>query len=315
MHEGKDAYSAQFELKPLERGYGDTIGNALRRILLSSIEGYAITAIRIGGVDHEFDTISGVVEDVTNIILNLKQVRFRPIVENPEEEEITITIGGKETFTAGEFNTKLQSYEVVNEDLVICSLAKEATITMMIRVAKGRGYVPSEENRREGDDTHTIAIDSIFTPIRRVMYRHEDFRVQQKTDYEKLIIGVTTDGTIDPRKALQDAANILISHFSLFTDDKKLEVMQYQEEFESFDQTEPLSEKKAMLQTPIDECDLSSRARNCLTSHGILTLGDLISKPKDDVAKLRNFGRKSMDELTEYLETIGLDFDTDTSKL
>lgn len=314
MLEGKDAFTAHFELKPLERGYSDTIGNALRRILLSSIEGYAIASIRIGGVDHEFATIPGVIEDVTNIILNLKKVRLKPIVEDPEDEEILLNVSGRETFKAGDLNQQLSHFRVVNEDLVICNLRKETSFTISIRINKGRGYVPAEENVREEDPINTIAIDSIYTPIRKVMYRYEPFRVQQRTDYEKLIIGITTDGTVDPQKAMHDAASILISLFSLFTDERKLEVYQVQEDEDYSEESEQDRRLKALLATPVKDCDLSVRARNCLTSNGVNTLADLVSCEKASLMKFRNFGKKTLEELTTFLAEQDLDFNMDISK-
>lgn len=314
MLEGRDTFTAQFELKPLERGYSDTIGNALRRILLSSIEGYAIASIRISGVDHEFATIPGVIEDVTNIILNLKKVRIKPIVEGATEEEITLNVSGRDAFRAGDLNEKLTSFKVVNEDLVICQLGKTASFAINIRINKGRGYVPAEENAREGDPINTIPIDSIYTPIRKVMYKHEDFRVQQRTDYEKLTIGITTDGTIDPKKAMHDAASILIDLFNLFIDDRKLEVLKVEEDENKQDLDAHMRGMQQLLLTPIEETELSVRARNCLTSNGLKTIADLVSRDKDDLLKFRNFGSKTSDEVTEFLEQNNLDFNTDISK-
>ncbi len=314
MIEGKDAYTAQFELKPLERGYGDTIGNALRRILLSSIEGYAIASIRIGGVGHEFATIPGVIEDVTNIILNLKKVRFKPTTEDATEEEVMLNVSGRECFKAGDLNEKLTHFQVVNTEEVICTLGKSASFDISLRINKGRGYVPAEENARPEDSVEVIPIDSIYTPIRKVMYRHENFRVQQRTDYEKLIIGITTDGTIDPRKAMQDAASILIDLFQLFTDNQKLEVLHAEEKGEEQDLDKEARGIRELLQTPIQDTGLSVRARNCLTQNGLTTLASLVSYDKEMLMKFRNFGKKTLEELTEFLDAVGLDFNMDISK-
>lgn len=314
MIEGKDAYTAHFELKPLERGYGDTIGNALRRILLSSIEGYAIASIRIGGVDHEFATIPGVIEDVTNIILNLKKVRFKPTVEDATEEEITLNVSGRELFKAGDLNDKLSHFQVVNTEEVICTLGKNASFDISLRINKGRGYVPAEENARPEDSVEVIPIDSIYTPIRKVMYRHENFRVQQRTDYEKLIIGITTDGTVDPRKAMHDAAAILIDLFKLFTDDQKLEVQHMDESNEEQDLDKETRRIRDLLLTNIADCDFSVRARNCLTQNGLTTLASLVSYDKEMLMKFRNFGKKTLEELTDFLDAVGLDFNMDITK-
>lgn len=317
MLEGADAFTARFEFKPLEPGFGITIGNALRRILLSSIEGYAIASIRIDGVDHEFATIPGVMEDVTNIILNLKKVRLKPIVENALEERITLTVAGRDAFKAGDLNVALSNFEVVNKDLMICRLSKDASFTIDIRINKGRGYVPAEENKIVGEEEeevlNIIPIDSIYTPIQKVMYRKEDFRVEQKTDYEKLIIELATDGTIDPKKAMQDAATILIEHFALFADDKNLQVQHLVDEEDSNLDRETRRIRQLLL-SDIDECDLSVRARNCLTSNGVKTLAALVSYDKTLLMKFRNFGKKTLEELSQFLDDVGLDFDMDLSK-
>lgn len=313
MLEGKDAYTAQFELKPLERGYSDTIGNALRRILLSSIEGYAIASIRIGGVDHEFATIPGVIEDVTNIILNLKKVRLKPLVEDVTEEEITLNVSGREVFKAGDLNKKLVNFEVVNTEEIICNLGKDASFDISLRINKGRGYVPAEENARPEDATEIIPIDSIYTPIRKVMYKHENFRVQQRTDYEKLIIGITTDGTIEPMKAIQEAASILIDLFNLFTDKNKLEVRRLDEDKEQVFDIETETKRK-LLMTEISECDLDTRPRNSLEQSGIRTLADLVSCDKESLKKIKNLGTVGFEKIATFLDSCGLDFEMDISK-
>lgn len=313
MLEGADEYTATFEFKPLEPGYGITIGNALRRILLSSIEGYAIASVRIEGVTHEFATIPGVVEDVTNIILNLKKIRLKPIVENAEEEIVRFTVAGTEIFKAGDLNAYLQNFKVINVDEEICHLSKKVSIDITLRINKGRGYVPAEDNRRKEDDIHTIAIDSIYTPIRNVMYRTEDFRVEQRTDYDKLIIELTTDGTIDAKQAMQEAAKILIEHFVLFSDDRSLLIQQPKDDH-TLELDRETQRIRQLLMRDIDECDLSVRARNCLTSNGLKTIADLVGYDKQLLMKFRNFGKKTLEELTDFLDAVGLDFDMDLTK-
>lgn len=313
MIEGSDAYTACFELKPLEPGYAITIGNALRRILLSSIEGYAIASMRIDGNCHEFGTIPGVLEDVTNIILNLKKVRLKPIVEDVAEENISLNVQGREVFKAGDLNAVLTNFEVVNTEEVICHLGKNASFDIHLRINKGRGYVPAEENKTADDLIDTIPIDSIYTPIEKVMYYKEDFRVEQRTDYEKLFIEVTTDGTIDPKQAMQDAAMILIDHFSFFANEHCLQV-QYSKDDDAEGGDKELRRMRQLLMSDINECDLSVRARNCLTSNGVNTLADLVSYDKSMLMKFRNFGHKTFEELTSFLASVGLDFDMDLSK-
>ena len=318
MMEATDSF-AKFEFRPLEPGYATTVGNALRRILLSSLEGYAISTIKIDGVNHEFATIPGVLEDVTNIILNLKQVRFRALSPEATEETISLTIQGKKLFVAGDLNEKLASFEVLNPELIICHLDEAHSLTIELSINKGRGYIPADEKHvvtAEAGELQTIAIDSIYTPIRNVKYAVENFRVEQKTDYEKLVLEVTTDGSIHPQQALKEAAAILIEHFSLFTV-APVEVEEtFEEEEEEGDaidykEVERVSE---LLRKPLSELDLSVRAQNCLHAGGIVTLADLVKCEREDLPKLRNFGKKSMDELEELMDRLKLDFGMDVSK-
>ena len=318
MMEATDSF-AKFEFRPLEPGYATTVGNALRRILLSSLEGYAISTIKIDGVNHEFATIPGVLEDVTNIILNLKQVRFRALSPEANEETISLTIQGKKLFVAGDLNEKLTSFEVLNPELIICHLDEAHSLTIELSINKGRGYIPADEKHvvtAEAGELQTIAIDSIYTPIRNVKYAVENFRVEQKTDYEKLVLEVTTDGSIHPQQALKEAAAILIEHFSLFTV-APVEVEEtFEEEEEEGDaidykEVERVSER---LRKPLSELDLSVRAQNCLHAGGIVTLADLVKCEREDLPKLRNFGKKSMDELEELMDRLKLDFGMDVSK-
>ena len=318
MMDATDSY-AKFEFRPLEPGYATTVGNALRRILLSSLEGYAISTIKIEGVNHEFATIPGVLEDVTNIILNLKQVRFRALSPEANEETISLTIQGKKLFVAGDLNEKLTSFEVLNPELIICHLDEAHSLTIELSINKGRGYIPADEKHvvtAEAGELQTIAIDSIYTPIRNVKYAVENFRVEQKTDYEKLVLEVTTDGSIHPQQALKEAAAILIEHFSLFTV-APVEVEEtFEEEEEEGDaidykEVERVSE---LLRKPLSELDLSVRAQNCLHAGGIVTLADLVKCEREDLPKLRNFGKKSMDELEELMDRLKLDFGMDVSK-
>ena len=318
MMEATDSF-AKFEFRPLEPGYATTVGNALRRILLSSLEGYAISTIKIDGVNHEFATIPGVLEDVTNIILNLKQVRFRALSPEANEETISLTIQGKKLFVAGDLNEKLTSFEVLNPELIICHLDEAHSLTIELSINKGRGYIPADEKHvvtAEAGELQTIAIDSIYTPIRNVKYAVENFRVEQKTDYEKLVLEVTTDGSIHPQQALKEAAAILSEHFSLFTV-APVEVEEtFEEEEEEGDaidykEVERVSE---LLRKPLSELDLSVRAQNCLHAGGIVTLADLVKCEREDLPKLRNFGKKSMDELEELMDRLKLDFGMDVSK-
>ncbi|MCM1519611.1 MAG: DNA-directed RNA polymerase subunit alpha [Lachnoclostridium sp.] len=307
-----DNHFGKFEFKPLEPGYGITIGNALRRILLSSLEGFAISSIRIDGVRHEFDTIPGVKEDVTNIILNLKKVNLKQIVDDTENEKATITVSGTEEFKAGDIGKVLSGFEVLNPDLVICHLDPGASFTIDLTINKGRGWVPAEENRNANDPIDVIAIDSIYTPIQNVKYTVENFRVDQKTDYDKLTIEITTDGSILPKDALKEAAKILIYHFMLFSDEKiTLETDESNGE-EEFD--EEVLHMRQLLKSKLVDMDLSVRALNCLKSAEVETLGELVQFNKTDLLKFRNFGKKSLTELDDLLESLNLSFGMDISK-
>lgn len=307
-----DAFFGKFEFRPLEPGYGITVGNALRRILLSSLEGFAITSIRIDDVEHEFSTIPGVIEDVTNIILNLKQVRFKQVVEEVETEKVTVIVSGTEVFKAGDIGKYLTGFEVLNPDLVICHVDPSASFQMDINIGKGRGYIPADENRNPNDDINVIAIDSIFTPIRNVKYSIENFRVEQKTDYEKLILEITTDGSIHPKEALKEAAKILIYHFMLFSDEKITLETTDADGNEEFD--EEVLHMRQLLKTKLVDMELSVRALNCLKSADVETLGELVVFNKTDLLKFRNFGKKSLTELDELLANLNLSFGMDISK-
>ena len=311
MLEADDKYG-KFEFRPLEPGFGITIGNSLRRILLSSLEGYAINTVRIAGVEHEFSTIPGVKEDVTNIILNLKQVRFKQIADGVESEKVSISIENQKEFKAGDISKFLSGFGVLNPDLVICHLDPQASLDIELSINKGRGYVPSEENRIYCKDINELAIDSIYTPIRNVKFAVENYRVQQKTDYEKLIIEVTTDGSIHPKEALKEAAKILIYHFMLFSDEKiTLENSDFDGN-EEFD--EEVLRMRQLLKTKLVDMDLSVRALNCLKAADVDTLGDLVQFNKTDLLKFRNFGKKSLTELDDLLDSLNLSFGTDISK-
>lgn len=308
-------FSGKFEFRPLEPGYGVTIGNALRRILLSSLEGYAITAVKIEGVDHEFGSIPGVIEDVTAIILNLKKVRFKRKVEEFETEKVTLNISGTTVFKAGNIDKALTGFEVLNPELEICHLDKKAELRLELTINKGRGYVPSEINRSmlPAEDVQTIAIDSIYTPIRNVKYEVEDYRIEQKTDYEKLVIEIVTDGSIHPKEALKEAAKILIQHFALFSDEAKLMVETVSSDaIEEFD--EEVLHMRQLLKRKLSDLDLSVRALNCLKAAEVHTLGQLVTYNKNDLLKFRNFGKKSLSELEELLEELNLTFAMDISK-
>lgn len=307
-----DNFFGKFEFRPLEPGYGITIGNALRRILLSSLEGFAITSIKIDGVEHEFATIPGVVEDVTNVILNLKKVRFKQIVEEIENEKVTIAISGKDIFKAGDIGGSLSGFEVLNPELVICHLDTSAAFQIELTINKGRGYVPADENVTNADDVNVIAIDSIYTPIRNVKYSIENYRVEQKTDYEKLVFEITTDGSIHPKEALKEAAKILIHHFMLFSDEKILIEQTEIEGNEEFD--EEVLHMRQLLKTKLVDMNLSVRALNCLKAADVETLGELVQYNKNDLLKFRNFGKKSLTELDELLDNLNLSFGTDISK-
>ena len=307
-----DNFFGKFEFRPLEPGYGVTIGNALRRILLSSLEGFAISSIRIDGVKHEFATIQGVKEDVTNIILNMKKVRLKKVVEDAETEKATVKVSGQDVFRAGDISKVLTGFEVLNPDLVICHLDPSAGFNLELTINKGRGYVPAEENQNPNDAIDTIAIDTIFTPIVNVKYAIENYRVEQKTDYEKLILEITTDGSILPKDALKEAAKILIHHFMLFSDEKiALEPIE-NEGNEEFD--EEVLHMRQLLKTKLVDMDLSVRALNCLKSAEVETLGELVGFNKTDLLKFRNFGKKSLTELDELLANLNLSFGMDISK-
>ncbi len=311
MLEANDTFG-KFEFKPLEPGYGITIGNALRRILLSSLEGYAISSIRVDGVKHEFDTIPGVKEDVTNIILNLKKVDLKQTVEDTESEKASITVSGKEVFTAGDISKVLSGFEVLNPELVICHLDPDASFTIDLTINKGRGWVPADENRNPSDAIDVIAIDSIYTPIKNVKYKVENFRVDQKTDYDKLTIEITTNGSIHPKDALQQAAKILIQHLMLFTDEKITDETVEEEENEGFD--EEVLKMRQLLKQKLVDMELSVRALNCLKSAEVETLGELVVFNKNDLLKFRNFGKKSLTELEQLLQNLNLSFGMNISK-
>lgn len=305
-------HEGQFEFRPLEPGYGITVGNALRRILLSSLEGFAISSIRIEGVEHEFSTIKGVVEDVTEIVLNLKQVRFKQQIEGQDEETVVISVGGQDKFTAGDIGKFTSAFQVLNPDLVLCNMEPSVKLDIELTIIKGRGYVPAEENKTSGVPFGTIFIDSIFTPIKNVKYAVENFRVEQKTDYEKLIFDIITDGSIHPKDALQEAAKILIHHFMLFSDERITLDSEIKSETEEFDET-PLHMRQ-LLKSKLVDLDLSVRALNCLKAADVETLGDLVSYNKNDLLKFRNFGKKSLTELEDLVEAKGLSFGMNVSK-
>ena len=305
-------FEGKFEFRPLEPGYGLTVGNALRRVLLSSLEGFAITSVKLENVEHEFSTISGVVEDVTEIILNLKQVRFKRQIEETEEEKVSISIGGQEQLKAADFQKFISGFQVLNPDLVICNLEKSVQLNMEITIEKCRGYVPAEENKKTNAELGVIAIDSIFTPIKNVKYSIENFRVEQKTDYEKLVFEIITDGSIHPKDALTEAAKTLIHHFLLFSDER------ITLEADEIAQTETYDEEslhmRQLLKTKLIDMDLSVRALNCLKAAEVDTLGDLVSYNKNDLMKFRNFGKKSLTELEELVVLKGLSFGMDLAK-
>jgi len=307
-----DECNGVFEFRPLEPGYGITIGNSLRRILLSSLEGFAITSVKIDGVDQEFSSINGVTEDVTDIILNLKQVRLKQQIENTNSEKVVCTISGQDEFKAGDINRFLSGFQVLNPDLVICSIATGVKLSVELTIEKGRGYVPADENKSLNAPLGTIAIDSIFTPIKNVKYKIEDFRVEQKTDYEKLIIELITDGSITPKDALKEAAKILIHHFLLFSDEKISVDSEEKAVAEEFDDTS--LQMRQLLKTRLVDMDLSVRALNCLKAAEVDTLGDLVSFNKNDLLKFRNFGKKSLSELEELVKSKSLSFGMNVAK-
>ena len=305
-------FEGKFEFRPLEPGYGLTVGNALRRVLLSSLEGFAITSVKLENVDHEFSTISGVVEDVTEIILNLKQVRFKRQIDETEEEKVSISIVGQDQLKAADFQKFISGFQVLNPDLVICNLEKNVQLNIEITIEKGRGYVPAEENKKNNTELGVIAIDSIFTPIKNVKYSIENFRVEQKTDYEKLVFEIISDGSIHPKDALTEAAKTLIHHFLLFSDER------ITLEADEIAQTETYDEEslhmRQLLKTKLVDMDLSVRALNCLKAAEVDTLGDLVSYNKNDLMKFRNFGKKSLTELEELVVLKGLSFGMDLAK-
>ena len=311
MVEADDKFG-KFEFRPLEPGFGITIGNALRRILLSSLEGYAISSIKIDGVQHEFDVIPGVIDDVTNIILNLKQVRLKHIAGTADEDVIRINVNGKEELKAGDFNDCMSNFEVLNPELVICRMDSSASFNMTLTIIKGRGYLPADENELYGAEIGIIPIDAIFTPIRNVKYDPQPYRVEQKTDYENLILEITTDGSIHPKEALKEAASILIHHFALFSDELITIPTTSNNADDTFD--EGVLHMRQLLKTRLTELDLSVRALNCLKAADVETLGDLCSINRAELLKFRNFGKKSLTELDAKLASLNLSFGMDLSK-
>ncbi|MBT5098944.1 MAG: DNA-directed RNA polymerase subunit alpha [Polaribacter sp.] len=305
-------FSGRFEFRPLEQGFGLTVGNALRRVLLSSLEGFAITSLRLDGVEHEFSTITGIVEDVTEIILNLKQVRFKKQIDETDRETVSVAVSGQDQLTAGDLQKFISGFQVLNPDLVICNMDKSVKLNAEITIEKGRGFVPAEENKKSGAPIGTIFTDSIYTPIKNVKYAIENFRVEQKTDYEKLVFDIDTDGSISPKDALTEAAKILIHHFMLFSDER------ITLEADEIAQTETYDEEslhmRQLLKTRLIDMDLSVRALNCLKAAEVDTLGDLVSFNKSDLMKFRNFGKKSLTELEELVIVKGLNFGMDLSK-
>ncbi|WP_298780714.1 DNA-directed RNA polymerase subunit alpha [uncultured Polaribacter sp.] len=305
-------FSGRFEFRPLEPGFGLTVGNALRRVLLSSLEGFAITSLRVDGVEHEFSTISGIVEDVTEIILNLKQVRFKKQIDETDRETVSVSVSGQDQLTAGDLQKFISGFQVLNPDLVICNMDKSVKLNAEITIEKGRGFVPAEENKKASAPIGTIFTDSIYTPIKNVKYSIENFRVEQKTDYEKLVFDIDTDGSINPKDALTEAAKILIHHFMLFSDER------ITLEADEIAQTETYDEEslhmRQLLKTRLIDMDLSVRALNCLKAAEVDTLGDLVSFNKSDLMKFRNFGKKSLTELEELVIVKGLNFGMDLAK-
>jgi len=305
-HEGK------FEFRPLEPGYGLTVGNALRRVLLSSLEGFAVTSVKIENIEHEFSTIPGVVEDVTEIILNLKQIRFKRQIEDVEDEKVTLMFGGQDQLKAGDFQKFISGFQVLNPDLVICNLEKGVQLNLEVTIEKGRGYVPAEMNKKGNAEFGVISIDSIFTPVKNVKYSIENYRVEQKTDYEKLVFEIITDGSIHPKDALTEAAKTLIHHFLLFSDERITLEADEIAQAETYD--EESLHMRQLLKTKLIDMHLSVRALNCLKAAEVDTLGDLVSYNKNDLMKFRNFGKKSLTELEELVVLKGLSFGMDLTK-
>jgi DNA-directed RNA polymerase subunit alpha len=303
----------RFEFRPLEQNYGITVGNALRRVLLSSLEGYAITSVKIHGVDHEFASIPGVREDMVDIILNLKQVRLKKIAEGAENENFRISISGQTQFKAEQLSNSMSVFKVLNSDLVICNMEPSVKLQMEFNIGKGRGFVPAEENKVEGSEIGLIAIDSIHSPIINVNYTREDYRVDQKTDYDRLVLEITTDGSIHPKEALKEAAKILIQHFALFSDEK-ITIDTEEEKFTNDDFDEEVLHMRQLLKTKLIDLDLSVRALNCLKTAEVETLGELVKFQRNDLLKFRNFGKKSLTELDEKLMQLNLNFGMDILK-
>ena len=305
-------FEGKFEFRPLEPGYGLTVGNALRRVLLSSLEGFAFTSVKIDNVDHEFTSLTGIVEDVTEIVLNLKQVRLKRQIESVDNESVSVSISAQEQLKAGDLQKFISGFQVLNPDLVICNMEKSVKLNFELNIEKGRGYVSAEDNKRLGAPIGTIFMDSVFTPIKNVKYFIEDFRVEQKTDYEKLIFEIVTDGSIEPKDALTEGARVLIHHFMLFSDER------ITLEADEIAQTETYDEEslhmRQLLKTRLIDMDLSVRALNCLKAAEVDTLGDLVSFNKSDLMKFRNFGKKSLTELEELVLVKGLSFGMDLSK-
>ena len=307
-----DDFRGKFEFRPLEPGYGTTIGNALRRVLLSSLEGYAITSVQVDGVDHEFSSLPGVVEDMTDIILRLKQIRFRRQLEDTDHEKLSFTVKGQNVLKAGDLNSHLNGFQVLNPDLELCHMEPSTEMHITLSIDKGRGYVPADENKRATDPIGVIAVDSIHTPIKKVMYAVDDYRVEQRTDYEKLTFDIETDGSIHPKEALKEAATILIQHFLLFSDERitlDVETKPVQDEFD-----ETTAHIRQLLKTKLIDLDLSVRALNCLKAAEVDTLGDLVSFNKADLLKFRNFGKKSLTELENLVASKNLEFGMNVSK-
>ena len=305
-------FEGKFEFRPLEPGYGLTVGNALRRVLLSSLEGFAITSVKIENIDHEFSTIPGIVEDVTEIILNIKQIRFKRQIDDLENETVKISLGGQDQFKAGDIQKFISGFQVLNSDLVICNLEKGVQVNMEFTIEKGRGYVTAEENKNIDSELGVISIDSVFTPVKNVKYSIENYRVEQKTDYEKLVFEINTDGSIHPKDALTEAAKTLIHHFLLFSDERITLEADEIAQAETYD--EESLHMRQLLKTKLIDMDLSVRALNCLKAAEVETLGDLVSYNKNDLMKFRNFGKKSLTELEELVVLKGLSFGMNLSK-